>query len=89
MFSKAILALPLLGLVQARPFLHDNALEAWVKNLARDDSTCAVVTQTITVDETVTVTATSNNDVVRLLASCTRPLLTPMRTGHLGSCDGR
>ncbi|KAI0732466.1 hypothetical protein C8Q72DRAFT_874130 [Fomitopsis betulina] len=28
MFSKAILALPLLGLVQARPFLHDNALEA-------------------------------------------------------------
>ena len=66
MLSKALLVLPLLGLVQARPLLHDNAYAAYVKHAVRDDSTCAVVTQTVTVDETITVTATAtaNNAAV-------------------------
>ncbi|KAH9917084.1 uncharacterized protein B0H18DRAFT_958529 [Fomitopsis serialis] len=56
MFSKVVLALPLFGLVHARPFLHDRSYDEWAINNVRDDSTCAIVT--VTVDEAATVTAT-------------------------------
>ncbi|KZT69745.1 hypothetical protein DAEQUDRAFT_252376 [Daedalea quercina L-15889] len=68
MLSKVILALPLLGVVRARPLLHDRAYGQWIRGYAaRDDSTCVIVT--VTADETVT--ATNNLAAATTVASAT------------------